>query len=187
MKRLLTLLPLLSTLMALAQQTPLKRPQVEIFVETSRPADQIRHEYPYDILLVNGQGDTLRSDEVLATNGKPTVLLFWLTTCVPCRHELAAIASKYDSWKSQADFNLYAISIDFPKNSPAFFSRVKESKWPFQAFWDVNREFRLVMPGNLNGLPQSFVLDGQGNIVHHKRKYTPGDEDQLFALIKAMQ
>ena len=40
------------------------------------------------------------------------------------------------------------------------------------------------MPGRLNGLPQVFLLDKNGEIVYHKRKYLPGDEDKLFEAIK---
>ena len=42
------------------------------------------------------------------------------------------------------------------------------------------------MPGNINGLPQVFLYDAEGNIVYHKRKYRSGDEDMLFEKIKAL-
>ncbi len=157
------------------------------FAETARPAEQIDQTYPYDITLADAEARTFLSSSVFPVDGRPTVLLFWLTTCGPCRMELAAIAAKYGAWKETADFNLMAISIDYPHNREAFVQRVRESKWPFPAYLDVHREFGEIMPGKLNGLPQVFVLDGQGNIVYHKRKYAPGDEDLLFGQIQAMQ
>ncbi|MBI1226196.1 MAG: redoxin domain-containing protein [Bacteroidetes bacterium] len=160
--------------------------QSNYYVETARPANQIQSNFPYDISLQNAQGDTLNSAKVFEKNGKPTVLMFWLTTCGPCRMELNAITEKYDRWKQQADFNLYAISTDFPKNYPQFISRVAEGKWQFPAYYDMNREFRMVMPGELNGLPQIFVLDKNGNIAYHTRKYVPGDEDKLFEEIRKL-
>jgi peroxiredoxin len=126
----------------------------------------------------------LNSANVFAQNGKPTVLMFWLTTCVPCRHELTAISGKYESWQAETGFNLYAISIDFPKNYGNFVKRVEDSRWPFPAYHDLNREFSVILPGQLNGLPQTFILDKTGRIVHHKRKFSPGDEDVLYDLIK---
>lgn len=161
------------------------KPRVNLYVETARPLQQINAVYPYDIGLRTASGDTLNSASVFAKNGKPTVLMFWLTTCMPCRYELTAIAGKFEAWQKEADFNLYAISVDFPKNFEQFVKRVDESHWPFPAYYDLNREFRLVLPGELNGLPQVFVLDGAGNIVHHTRKYRPGDEDALFEAIKS--
>lgn len=162
-------------------------PRMNVYVETARPAEQIRQDYPYDIALRTATGDTLNSAEVLAKNGKPTILMFWLTTCMPCRYELAAISGKFNTWKKEADFNLYAISVDYPKNYEQFVKRVEESNWPFPAYNDLNREFGVIMPGKLNGLPQTFILDKNGNIVHHKRKFVPGDEDNLFELVKSMQ
>jgi peroxiredoxin len=162
------------------------KPAISLYVETARPVSQIKADFPYDISLKTADGDTILSSEALAKNGKPTVLMFWLTTCMPCRLELKAISEKIESWRKEAGFNLYAISIDFPKNYEQFVKRVQESGWTFPAYYDLNREFRLVMPGELNGLPQTFVLDKNGKIVYHKRKYVPGDEDALFELIKTL-
>jgi hypothetical protein len=97
---------------------------------------------------------------------------------------MAAIEKEFDSWKKEADFNIYAISTDFEKNFPRFEKMVTENNWPWPAYNDVNREFQKVMPGELNGLPQTFVLDGEGNIAYHKRKYNSGDEHKLFAKVK---
>lgn len=161
-------------------------PRANYYVDTARPSNQIKATFPYDISLKTAQGDTLNSADVFKKNGKPTVLMFWLTTCGPCRMELNAIKEKYDGWKQQTDFNFYAISADFPKNYPNFVTRVNEEGWHFPAYNDLNREFRHVMPGELNGLPQVFVLDKDGNIAYHTRKYMPGDEDKLFEEIKKL-
>ena len=154
-------------------------------VDTARPKNKIKAEYPYDIDLKLVDGSTIKSDQLLKS-GKPTVLLFWLTTCYPCRLELKAIKDKYAQWQQEADFNLYAISTDFAKNYHNFVKRIETEQWPWQAYNDVNREFRRVMPGGLNGLPQTFILDKNGEIVYHKRKYRPGDEDALFEKVKAI-
>ncbi len=101
--------------------------------------------------------------------------------------ELAAYSAKFEDWKKEAGFNFYAVSIDFPKNYEQFVKVVGERNWPFPAWHDLNREFHLVMPGELNGLPQTFVLDKGGKIVYHKRKYVPGDEEALFEVLKGLQ
>jgi thiol-disulfide isomerase/thioredoxin len=163
-----------------------QNPGWSYYTEPARPANEIKQTYPFDIPLKTAAGDTLNSADVFEQNGKPTVLLFWLTTCMPCRHELAAIAGKFDAWQQEKSFNLYAISVDYENNFGQFVKRVEESNWSFPAWNDVNREFRLVMPGELNGLPQLFVLDKEGKIVQHKRRYRPGDEDALFEFIRSM-
>lgn len=155
-------------------------------VETSRPKSQVKQEFPYDIDMKMADGEIFKSEDVLELNGKPTVILFWLTTCVPCRYEMAAINEKYENWQKEADFNLIAISTDFQKNYENFVKKVNESDWKWDTYHDMNREFRHVMPGELNGLPQTFILDKKGQIVYHKRKYRKGDEDALFDKIKAI-
>lgn len=151
---------------------------------TSRPKNEIAQAFPFDIDLKTGDGQLLNSKNILKSNGKPTVLLFWLTTCFPCKIEMEAIQKEFPNWKKQVDFNLFAISTDFEKNFPRFEKMVRESNWPWPAYNDVNREFQFVLPGELNGLPQTFIFDGNGNIVYHKRKYSPGDEHALFEKIK---
>ena len=40
------------------------------------------------------------------------------------------------------------------------------------------------MPGELNGLPQLFVLNKKGEVIYHTRRYMPGDEDKLFEALQ---
>ena len=169
---------------AVAQSDSIPPRRNNYIVETSRQLKDMKQDFPFDIPMTNGVGEVVNSAEVLNAGGKPTVVLFWLTTCYPCRMEMAAIQKKYDSWKQELDFNLVAVSTDFPQNYPNFLKRVEESKWPFGAYHDTNREFWKVLPGGLNGLPQTFVFDPKGEIVYHSRKYSTGDEDKLFAKLK---
>jgi peroxiredoxin len=155
-------------------------------VENTRQAEDIDGVYPYDIDLKLADGTIVKSSEILKDNGKPTVLMFWLTTCVPCRYEMKAVNEKYASWQAEEEFNLYAISTDFAKNYESFVRMVDKNDWPWQSVNDMNREFRRIMPGALNGLPQTFILDKNGEIAYHKRKYRSGDEDALFAKIKEL-
>lgn len=171
---------------AAAPPTAVAKPRPNYAVNTSRHPGKIVKEYPYDIALTNADREELQSDKVLQTNGKPTVLIFWLTTCVPCHYEMAAMKKKYAGWQEEADFNFYAISTDFQKNYDKFIAQCEKYDWPWEVYHDTNREFRLVMPGELNGLPQSFILDADGEIVYHKRKYRTGDEDILFAKVKEL-
>ena len=172
---------LIPSLLLLSQQPSPSR----VITETSRPSEKINTTFPYDIDLKNADGLVINSSKLFKKNKRATVLLFWMTTCGPCRMELNAISSKFETWKKKTDFDFYAISIDFSDRVEQFNTRVKESKWPFPAYMDIHREFRSVMPGELNGLPQLFVLDHKGAVLYHTRRYMPGDEDKLFeALLK---
>jgi peroxiredoxin len=154
--------------------------------ETSRPEEVIAKQFPYDIDLKDADGQVYNTSTLFKKKRKATVLLFWVTTCGPCRAELGAISKKYNDWKKQVDFDFYAISNDFPFNTEQFNTRVKQSNWPFPAYLDFNREFRFVMDGGLNGLPQLFVLDKKGKVIYHSRKFWYGDEDKLFEALKSI-
>jgi cytochrome c biogenesis protein CcmG, thiol:disulfide interchange protein DsbE len=151
---------------------------------TFRQATQINKTFPFDIALKDTMGRILNSNEVLKTEGKPLVLMFWLTTCGPCRMELDAYKANYEAWQKETDFRIVAISTDFPQNAENFVKRAKTGGWQFEAYHDYNREFGMVMEGELNGLPQVFVYDKKGNIVYHHRRFAPGDEVELYAKIK---
>jgi thiol-disulfide isomerase/thioredoxin len=143
--------------------------------------------FPFDIALRKADGTETNSATVLKSKKGPTIISFWLTTCGPCMIEFAAMKKKYAQWESEMDFNFVAISTDFPKNHDAFDRMVKEKDWPWESYLDVNRQFWRVMPGALNGLPQVFVYNKEGEVVYYKRKYAAGDEDILFSKIKDLQ
>ena len=162
-----------------------KRPNSPYNISKSRPKSEIKQMYPYDLALTDGVGKKTSTEEIFKT-GKPTVVLFWLTTCYPCRLEMAAIKKKYDQWQDETDFNLVAISTDFDKNYEKYLKYVEDADWPWEAYHDTNREFRNVMPGQLNGLPQTFIFDKDGNIAMHKKRFRPGDEDKLYDQVKLL-
>lgn len=161
-------------------------PRVNYIRDTGRSKHKIKAEFPYDIPLTNAQKEKFNSENVLAKNGKPTIVLFWLTTCYPCRMEMNAIKKVYPQWKEEADFNFVTISTDFKKNYENFIKRVDKEKWEWEVYHDTHREFKKVMPGKLNGLPQTFVFDKNGEIAYHKRKYSSGDEHKLFEVVKGL-
>lgn len=171
------------------QSTPannIRANRPNVIKSTARSASKINKVFPYDIDLKDANGKVMNSSSLLKNNGKPTVLMFWLTTCYPCKIELKAIKAKYDQWIGESDFNMVAISTDFMKNEAAFQKMAKENGWKWQVYHDFNREFRQVMPGGLNGLPQTFIIDANGEIVYHKRKYSTGDEDVMYAVVKKL-
>ncbi|MEM6699887.1 MAG: TlpA disulfide reductase family protein [Bacteroidota bacterium] len=183
----ITILCFLFSILALsAQEDNSKYRTIKVNGKVHTFKVSLEKDYPYDVEMIAVTGDTINSSKVLKTNGKPTVLLFWMTTCVPCQFELDNIHKKYAEWQKEADFNLYAISQELPKYASRFAPYVHRKKWEFEAYYDFNRVFRRIMPEGLNGLPQTFILDKNGKIVYHRRKYRMGDEDLLFEEVKAL-
>ena len=90
----------------------------------------------------------------------------------------------FPEWQKEADFNVYAISGDFAKNYPKFVKQTKAKNWEWETYNDVERKFREVLPGRLNGYPQTFIFDKNGKPVYQDKKYRFGDEKRLFEKIK---
>lgn len=143
--------------------------------------------YPYSVELKTADRKIIPSSEAFSTGERPVVLVFWLTTCVPCQYELRALHKKYEEWKGIADFDLYAISMDFDKREESVYRKIESSDWKWETYYDYKRKFIEIMPGRLNGMPQTFIFDKNGEIVYHKRKYKMGDEDKLFDKIIDLQ
>lgn len=142
--------------------------------------------FPFDITLLKPDSTAVHTKDLLKKD-KPTVLAFWLTTCMPCQAEFAAYSKHFSAWQKEADFRLLGISIDFPARFSKIGQMAKEKKWPFPVYWDSQRVFKTVLPGGLNGLPQVFLFNKKGQLVWQHKKYTPGDEAELFRKIKEAQ
>ena len=157
------------------------------YKSTARPEAEIESAYPYDIKLTssNGKGDTslLSSADLLNQHlGKrPVVIMFWLTTCGPCRMEMSEIAKRFPQWQEKADFAFIPVSIDFPKKRAEFHARA--AQYPWTSYIDTNREFPIVMPGKLNGVPQIFVFDENGEQIFYRRKWNEGDLEALEEIL----
>ena len=164
-------------------------PKYPTVTDIDRRTDKnLKTTFPFNIVLRDTAGSYFSSESALNTKGKPLVLLFWMTTCGPCRLELDAIKTQFDTWQKEVDFRILAVSMDFPDRYPNYIERVKKENWPFETVFDVHRQFCDVMPnGGLNGLPQLFVMNEKGEIVYYHRRYVQGDEAELFAALQKLK
>ena len=120
-----------------------------------------------------------------AANGKITVISFWATWCSPCKKELDAIADLYPDWQKKYDVELLAITIDTPRALASKVPGIVEAKsWEYEVLSDQNQELQKAL--DFQTVPQTFIIDKEGNIVYDHAGYTPGDEYELEDKIKAI-
>ena len=137
-------------------------------------AQQRTNLYQQNVVLTRPADSTELSSKVVFKPGKePVVIAFWLTTCPPCMREFDAYTREYDNWKQQANFKMVGISIDFPNRFGRINEIAKEKKLPFEVFWDGDRSFKDILPGELNGLPQVFVFSPDGQLVCRTERTVP--------------
>lgn len=128
-------------------------------------------------------GESFNTKEI-SNNGKPYVISFWATWCKPCIKELNTIAEVYEEWQAETGVKLITISIDDTRNSQKVAPFVSTQAWAYDNYLDPNGDFKRAM--NVNTVPHTFLIDGQGNIVWQHTSYNPGDEDELLEKIKAL-
>lgn len=124
------------------------------------------------------------STSTFVNDGKPMIIDFWATWCKPCVAELSAISDVYEDWVKETGVKLVAISIDDSRTMNSVAPYVAGKGWEFDVLIDPNSDFRRAM--NVNNVPHTFLLDGNGKIVSQHNTYAPGDEEKLYEELKKL-
>jgi thiol-disulfide isomerase/thioredoxin len=117
-------------------------------------------------------------------NGKPFIIDFWATWCKPCITELNSIHEVYADWVAETGVKVYAISIDDSRTKGSVAPFVAGKGWEYEIYMDPNSDFRRAM--NVNNVPHTFLMDGNGRIVNQHNTYNPGDEEKLYEEVKKL-
>jgi len=133
------------------------------------------------IKIKDAQGKSIDAAS-LSNNGKPFILCFWKTCCKPPLQELDAIAEVYEDWQEATGVVLYAISVDDSRSSSQAVPYAMGQGYEYVILLDQNSDLKRAM--NVNLIPTTFICDGNGNIIWQKAMYVPGDEDEIFNVLK---
>jgi cytochrome c biogenesis protein CcmG, thiol:disulfide interchange protein DsbE len=121
----------------------------------------------------------------IKNNGKPLLLVFWKSCCSPNIKMLDAISDVYTDWQDETGVKLYAVSIDDARSSAGIAPLVSGKGWEFEILLDGNSDFKRAM--NVNGTPHIFILNGKGEVIWQKTTYTPGDENEIYRILKLLK
>ena len=127
-------------------------------------------------------GETFNTSQI--SNEGPIFVSFWATWCKPCIKELIAIDENYVDWQEETGLKVYAISIDDTKSMSRVAPFVNGRAWEFEVLLDANSDFKRAM--NVINVPHSFILDKNGKVVWQHTSYSPGDEDEIYEIIKKL-
>ncbi len=122
------------------------------------------------------------STSEITNDGKPVILSFWALWCKPCQKELDAFNENYADWQEETGVKIYAVSIDDSRSTARVMPLVNGKAWEFDVLLDPNSDLKRAM--NVNMIPHTFLLDGDGKIVAQHTSYFEGAEYELYEKVK---
>ena len=132
----------------------------------------------FELALLSG-GGTL-SDEDL--RGKPVVLNFWASWCVPCREEMPLFESRWRRYQDQITF--IGVVVRDTEESARDFVRAHHITYPI--LWDPDQTLANAL--GVDPLPETFFIDRSWHLiggVHQEAIGGPGV--RTFGAIDAAQ
>jgi len=117
--------------------------------------------------------------EELTAEG-PVVLTFWATWCKPCRKELPEL-QKLLKRHGERGLRVVAVSVDGPVDQAKVRPFVRSQGFDFIVVPDLDGEIRRRL--QVEVVPTTFLLEGEGRILHRQVGYRQGDEKALEAAL----
>lgn len=126
-------------------------------------------------------GQTFNTQDIY-NDGNPILISFWALWCKPCKKEMDAYSENYEDWQDETGVKIYAVSIDDARSTAKVLPFVSGKGWEMEVLLDPNGDFKRAM--NVNMIPHTFLLDGNGNIVYQHTSYYEGLEEEIYELVK---
>ena len=104
------------------------------------------------------------TSKVAERKGKVVLLNMWATWCGPCRGEMPELVKMQDEHRDKG-FEIIGLNTDDGDTKEMVEEFAEEMKLNYTLVWaDTAMQNGLLKISNFNGIPQSFVVDRDGNL-----------------------
>ena len=112
--------------------------------------------------------------------GKPTIINFFASWCLPCRKEMRELEQVWQANKGE----IYVLAIALNDTTQAAKKFLKEHKVSFVAIQDDDLG-NISLDYGVTGIPETFFLDEQGEIVE---KLTGAvDQEKIYSVLNSYE
>ena len=117
--------------------------------------------------------------------GKVILVNLWATWCEPCREEMPALGELHSMFP-RSDFEIIGVSIDDPGFEQVIVQTMAEDNLTYPVWLDPENRFQFAF--RTIGVPESFLIDADGQIIHQwKGAFDPVSEDTINLVESTIQ
>lgn len=145
------------------------------------PVDTLRNGAPAPVFQLNSAaGGRVNLADY---RGQVVLLNFWASWCGPCRTEMPILEQLHKQYKAKG-FTMVGVNVE--PNSGDALKALQKTPVSFPILFDTDSTVSKLY--QVQGMPNTVILDRKGNVRYVHRGYKPGDEnlylDQIRALIR---
>ena len=139
-------------------------------LHTGAPAPQFH--------LVSNSGKPLSLTDL---KGRIVLVNFWASWCGPCRKEMPLLEQLNRQYRSKG---VTLVGVDVEPDSAAAIDWLKLTPVSFPILFDVDSKVSKLY--QVDGMPNTVILDRQGNVRYVHRGYSTGAENEYLDQIRAL-
>jgi cytochrome c-type biogenesis protein len=143
-------------------------------------AQEFRQAPDYNAISLDGTPVSISDyqDKVILVN-------LWATWCEPCREEMPALGELHSMFP-RSDFEIIGVSIDDPGFEQVIVQTMAEDNLTYPVWLDPENRFQFAF--RTIGVPESFLIDADGQIIHQWRgAFDPVSEDTINLVESSIQ
>ena len=108
--------------------------------------------------------------------GKPVILNFWASWCGPCKSEMPDFEDAYQEYGEQIHFLMVNLTDGSKETVESASGYISGQGYTFPVYYDTDME--AAMTYGVYAVPQTYFIDGDGNIVTYAQGALPASSLQ---------